>query len=176
MTASGESAGAIAAHCSLSHPPPSISHLASFQVVVACDMLQGVFAVLVYKGHIDADIFLLFFQLVVLPRIAGTGPRFLMLDNASWHDEDRLRTAAAASGHRLGFRPVHSPDFGFVESTISHAEGVLQEHKESITRENFADWIRAAFESIGALLVQGFAHDTHYVVPGRLHKPYFGQQ
>ena len=154
-------------------PPPRFCR---YQVVVACDQLKGVFAVFVFEGHIDTDLFHSFFALVVLPRISGTGRRFIMLDNASWHNEDKLRIAAADEGHDLAFRPVHSPDFGPVEWTISHAESTLKRNKQHITRENYARWIECAFRSIGPALVQSFFADAHYVVPGYQHKPYFGQQ
>ena len=78
----------------------------------------------------------------------------------------------AACGHAYVARPVHSPDFGFIEWSFNWIRTYLQSNAHHINTLNLQAWIDTACAAITPGLVQGFAVDAHYYVPGRNYRPY----
>ena len=115
--------------------------------------------------------FYLFLALFVFPAIAGQR-RCLIWDNLSAHFGPNIDALFAAAGHVYVARPVHSPDFGFVEWVFNWIRMWLQCYTAHITDANLQQSIDYALTQLTPQDVQGFAVDAHYYVPGRNYRPY----
>lgn len=95
-------------------------------LIVAVDINIGVLAYWAAPmKSIDRDAFMLFVVVCLLPAIRGQN-RVLMMDNLSAHYSPELDALFAAEGHRLLYRPVHSPDFGPIEYCFGWLRQTLQ--------------------------------------------------
>jgi len=75
-------------------------------------------------------------------------------------------------GHLWVARPIHSPDFGYVEWSFNWITMYLIHHFAEIEADDLALWIADAIAHIRPEHVQGFAVDAHFFVPGRAYRPY----
>ena len=102
----------------------------------------------------------------VIPALAGTGPRFIMHDRLKAHFGDDIDAMLAAHDHRTLPRPVHSPDFGFVEWVFAHAQlcSKLEEAWVLLHPGEFAQVFSAGLLSATPDYVKQYAADAHYLV------------
>jgi hypothetical protein len=91
-----------------------------------------------------------------------------MHDRLKAHFGDDIDALLAGHNHRALPRPVHSPDFGFVEWVFSHAQLFSKLEEAWILQhpEEFAQVFAAGLLSATADYVQQYAADAHYLVPG----------
>ena len=143
-------------------------------VLAAVDINIGVIAMLPFeKGGTTSDKFAAWVVLFLLPAIADRR-RVILMDNLTSH---RIGAdALVAAGHKVIWRPVHSPDFGPIELVFGYVETFLQAHDSSIMNGNFENAIVQAFDSVTPELVKSYFAHTYYAVAGRPFEPYMGQQ
>jgi hypothetical protein len=140
-------------------------------VLLATDVNVGTVASWTFVGNTTNARFLTFLALFLFPAIAGQR-RCILFDNLSGHFGANIDALFAACGHAYVARPVHSPDFGFIEWSFNWIRMYLQSNAHHINMLYLQAWIDTACAAITPGLVQGFAVDAHYYVPGRNYRPY----
>ena len=83
-------------------------------VLLATDVNVGTVASWTFKGNTTNARFYVFLALFLFPAIAGQR-RCILFDNLSAHFGANITALFAAAGHAYVARPIHSPDFGFIE-------------------------------------------------------------
>lgn len=129
-------------------------------------------ASLLFEGNMDKDIFFLFVFAHVLPVLRGTGRRYLMCDRHSTHFSADLTEIITNDGHGILYRPVHSPDFGFVEICFNDVESHLKRNEALVTPTNLGGMIQKAVNDLTPANVQGYAAHCHYFHPLQDYQPY----
>jgi len=73
-------------------------------------------------------------------------------------------------------RPVHSPDFAWVEWFFAHAVSFCNHHHAWLLEhpEEFGQVFAAGLLSVTPEYARQYAADAHYNVPGLVFKPYLG--
>jgi len=95
---------------------------------------------LVYQGSITAAIFEEWMEGTVIPQLA---PRsIIVMDNASIHRSERIRTMVIDAGHRIEYLPPYSPDFNPIEMSFATLKAYIRRHIA----------IAATFEDFGAYI------------------------
>jgi len=131
----------------------------------------GVVAWWLFQGNTDNATFFLFLALFVFPAIAGQR-RVVLFDNLAGHFGPNIDQLFQMHGHLWVARPIHSPDFGYVEWSFNWITMYLIHHFAEIEADDLALWIADAIAHIRPEHVQGFAVDAHFFVPGRAYRPY----
>ena len=140
-------------------------------ILLACDVNVGTVAYWRYEGNTTKERFYLFLALFVFPAIVGPR-RYILFDNLSGHFGPEIDQLFQLAGHTWIARPIHSPDFGFVEWCFNWIRMFLEHHHPEIEEGNFEQYLDAAKDAIQPEHVQGFAADAHYFVEGRDYHPY----
>jgi len=142
-------------------------------VLAAVDVNVGVVSIWTFQGNTDKPTFYLFLLMFLFPALAGQS-RCIIMDNLSAHFGADIDDLFETFGHIYVARPVHSPDFGFVEWLFNWIGMWLKRHKGEIDENNLEAKIHQAAGECTPENVQGFAIDAHYYVPGRNFYPYTG--
>jgi len=147
----------------------------SYTLLVAVDARVGVVNRLIFEGGCTSDIFFIFIVLFVLPSIRHTGPRIITVDNLGAHCNQELKALAAAEGHQIIFRPIHSPDFGPVEWVFHAATQYLEHHDHLINGDTLRPALNAFLDLLPADEIAAYFACAHFAVPGHEYDPYLGQ-
>ena len=139
--------------------------------LLATDVNVGVVAWWLFEGNTCNATFYLFLALFVFPAIRGQR-RVVLFDNLSAHFGANIDQLFAWEGHIWVARPIHSPDFGYIEWSFNWITMYLKHHFAEIEAADLALWIADAIAHIRPGHVQGFAADAHFFVPGRAFHPY----
>lgn len=142
-------------------------------VLAAVDVNVGVVAIWTFQGNTDKATFYLFLLTFLFPAIQGQR-RCIIMDNLSAHFGQDIDELFDYCGHAYVARPVHSPDFGFVEWLFNWIGMWLKHHSGEIDETNLEAKIHEAAAECTPEVVQGFAVDACYYVPGRNFRPYLG--
>lgn len=94
------------------------------------------------------------------------------MDNLSAHFGADIDGLFANFGHYYVARPIHSPDFGFVEWSFNWIRMYLQRNWAQINEQNLEEWIHRACDDLQPHHVESFARDAHYYVAGQDYHPY----
>ena len=126
-----------------------------------------------YRGTLNKSTFYCWLALEVLPAIRGTGPRILMGDNLSAHFGAEIEELLASKGHIIRYRPVHSPDFAWVEWCFQHAQMFARINDLLLLQDpgRFGECFAAGLYSITAEYVKSYAA-AHYSILDRPCNPY----
>ena len=91
-----------------------------------------------------------------------------MCDNLSSHFGPDIDALFAEHHHHCLRRPVHSPDFAFVEWCFAHAQLFSKEYDCWLLEhpEEFGQVFAAGLLSLTPNYVRAYAADAHYFVPG----------
>ncbi len=97
----------------------------------------GILDVQFLKGSIDGEIFANFVELSVLPHLLpfdGVNPNsIVVMDNASIHYNERVRSLISSVGALLVFLPPYSPDLNPIEESFSAVKSFLRANEELAT-------------------------------------------
>lgn len=96
------------------------------------------------------------------------------MDNLTAHYFPQTIQAIQQEGHTVVFRPIHSPDFGPIEWAFALLSGFLKRNDFHVNEENLHIAIDAGLASIGPDYIASFFADAHFLVPGRVYRPYMG--
>lgn len=147
----------------------------SYTMLIAVDCRVGILSRLIFEGACNGDIFFVFFTLFLLPALRFTGNRTIVMDNLGAHRDDELRVLAAAEGHQIIFRPIHSPDFGAVEWVFQAATAFLEEHDNRINGNTLRPALNTFLDLVSPEEIAAYFACARFPVPGHLFKPYMGQ-
>jgi len=89
---------------------------------VAVDVNKGSISDIIYPKGTTNEKFYLWLRLNVLPKIADTPGRVIVMDNLDSHCTAQIKELIERNGHFLVLRPIHSPDFGGVEWVFSYVD------------------------------------------------------
>ena len=147
-----------------------------FNVLLATDVNVGAITFLMYRGTLNKSTFYCWLALEVLPAIRGTGPRILMGDNLSAHFGAEIEELLTSEGHIIRYRPVHSPDFAWVEWCFQHAQMFARINDLLLLQDpgRFGECFAAGLNSITAEYVKSYAAAAHYSILDRPYNPYLG--
>ena len=97
----------------------------------------GILDVQFLKGSVDGEIFANFVELSVLPHLLpfdGVNPNsIVVMDNASIHYNERVRSLISSVGALLVFLPPYSPDLNPIEESFSAVKSFLRANEELAT-------------------------------------------
>jgi transposase len=71
-----------------------------------------------------------------------------MMDNLPVHRNQRICDLIANGGHLRLLRPAYSPDYAPVENAFSKIKAFLRAHRYDLTKDNLADYIIKAIQTI----------------------------
>lgn len=146
----------------------------SLTTLVAVDTNVGVVQHWNYVGGTTNHRFFMFIVAFLLPAIRHTGPRVITMDNLTAHYFPQTIQAIQQEGHTVIFRPIHSPDFGPIEWVFALLSGFLKRNDFHVNEHNLHMAIEAGLAAIGPDYIAGFFADAHFLVPGRVYRPYMG--
>jgi hypothetical protein len=173
---------------------------AHWSICIAVDCTTGVQSRLIYPGGTTTDKFLVFIEFVVVPALAGGGPRVFTWDRLSAHFGE-VEAILQRHGHYVVPRPGHSCDFGPVEWEFALCLWMClwsalfswlwfrmwsfclyfpflflfhQHHDTAVNANNLKDAIDAALDVTTAEDIQGYFSCAHFQVPGFPYDPYMG--
>ena len=144
--------------------------------VIAADSRVGIIKHLFYKTGTTIDIFLFFMKYILLPAIHGTGKRIITMDNLNSHLTEEIKQLIRDEGHILILRPIHSPDFAFIEDCFHYLSIFMLAHNLNVIKNNFKEGIKAAFNCITPEHIRSWQAKCHFYVQGFEYKPYMGEQ
>lgn len=147
----------------------------AYTLLVAVDARVGIVNRLIFEGGCNGDIFFMFIVLFLFPSIRHTGPRIITVDNLGAHRNEELQAMAATEGHRIIFRPIHSPDFGPVEWVFHAATQYLEDHDHLINGNTLRPALNAFLDLVPADEIAAYFACAHFAVPGHEYDPYLGQ-
>ena len=108
----------------------------------------------------SGEMFLAFLTGCLMPCIEGTSRR-LVMDNASSHKTDDVKTCIRAYGHGVTYRPPLSSDvLGSVEYAMNVIKAHLRRNSGRINEDNLPDHIVAAVCSLTPEQCRGFFQHT----------------
>ena len=81
-----------------------------------------------YECSINSDIFKDWVIQTLLPKLPDQS--VIILDNASFHKRNDIKTAITSEGHTLLFQPTYSPDLNKIEKKWAHLKSIPK--KENI--------------------------------------------
>jgi hypothetical protein len=145
-----------------------------YSVLIAVDPNVGLIKKCFYKDGTTSAKFLAFVSLILLPSIRGTGRRIIMFDNLSAHLTTTVADAISFEGHFILRRPIHSPDFGPVESCFHFTDNFLEKHSHLVNDGNLATYLEAGLNLLTPLDIRHFYAYSHFPVPGLPYLPYTG--
>ena len=80
-----------------------------------------------WECNIDSDIFCAWVRQALLPKCpAGS---VIVLDNATFHKGEDIRTAIQSAGHILEYLPTYSPDLNPIEHKWAQAKAIRRKHR-----------------------------------------------
>lgn len=113
--------------------------------VIAGLTCQGIVAPFMFPGSINAEIFKLYVEKVLVPELKPGS--IVVVDNLSSHKAQGAAQALRKAGAEFKFLPPYSPDLSPVERAISKAKGKLREIAAR-TYESLVDAMRQALDEI----------------------------
>jgi len=85
-------------------------------LILAIDVRTGAVAHMLWAGTMSSAEYFAFERFILIPSIAGTGPRQVLKDNLGAHHQPAVDQLYLAAGHPLPlFGPVQTPQFAPVE-------------------------------------------------------------
>jgi transposase len=94
------------------------------------------------KGYWNTELFLQWITNDLLPNlyeVYGQTPKVIIMDNASFHTDERISSAIEQQGHTIEYLPPYSPDFNPIELSFSVLKAYVRRwyiHE----RENFSNF------------------------------------
>jgi len=98
---------------------------------------QELLTVTLIEGTINTDVFYSWVSQELVQSIPAKS--VVVLDNATFHKRETIRTAIEERGHVLEFLPSYSPDLNPIEHKWSQAKARRRRYRCSVT-ELFAQW------------------------------------
>ena len=118
--------------------------------------VDGILDLLVYKGHTDKDGFVAWLENGVLPKMSRfPGPNsILVMDNASWHHDDRVTQLAKHYGVVIWYLPPYSPDFNPIEAFFHDLKAYMRRNYQhsggdGLTDAEFKAFLYKAAHEVG---------------------------
>ncbi len=93
-----------------------------------------------FQGHTNTEVFLLWIKNVLIPELI-TG-QIVIMDNASFHKSNKIKTLIESVGCRLIFLPPYSPDFNPIENYWAVLKSRIKKIRHKF--DNFLDVIDEA--------------------------------
>jgi len=121
---------------------------------------------LIHQGAITGEMFLEFLTERVLPNCeAFPGKRsVIILDNATVHQNYRVREACEEKGVKLLFLPPYSPDFNPIEETFKDLKAWIKRHYlEMYEFDEFSDFLEYAVEAVCRKDARGHFRNCGYI-------------
>ena len=148
----------------------------SINVVLAVCPGIGVVSYWAFRGTMNGAMFLLFLETMVIPSLAGSGPRILMWDNLSSHLTPAIRDCVLRSGHQSLNRPAHSPDFAPIEWCFGEMDGYLRQREGQHTLDDYVASIAEAASNVRHCNIRQYFARAHYHMPEHPYRLYDGSQ
>lgn len=92
--------------------------------MIAAIGLDGVHAPFALDGAVDAEAFVVYVELVLLPTLQGG--EIVVLDNLACHKHPRVRELIESVGAEVWYLPPYSPDFNPIEEMWSKIKQALR--------------------------------------------------
>lgn len=131
--------------------------------------VDGILLARVYTGSTDAPWFEDFIRQLLHHCGRWPAPRsVLVMDNASWHNKQRLEELCADAGVRLLFLPPYSPDFNPIEEFFSELKAYIKKHwneHEGLINADFKAFLRICVEIVGSRKASARGHFRHAGLP-----------
>jgi len=110
-------------------------------LIVAAKIGRDIIAPLQYQGSMDSTLFEYWFEFCLIP-ILPIGSS-VVLDNASFHNKNRLALLAEKYGHKIVFLPPYSPELNEIEKFWGWLKAKLK--KLVHTFDSFDEALRYCF-------------------------------
>ena len=133
--------------------------------VIAAMSLQGILALQIVRGGVDADVYYTFVCKYLLPKLMpfdGQNEHYVVVqDNCAIHHVQEITDALCDAGVIVQYLPPYSPDYNPIEECFSKVKSVL---KAMETEMEFCDDIDTIVLSAFATVTQqdciGWVHDS----------------
>jgi transposase len=119
----------------------------------------------VFAGSTDAAVFEDFVEQLLQTYGRWPAPKsVLVMDNASIHRSDRVKTLCAKAGVRLIYLALYSPDMNPIEEFFAEIKGYIkqQRHRHSeLFNRDFDAFLRLCIDVVGSRATSAQGHFRH---------------
>lgn len=135
-----------------------------YQILPAYTM-EGILLARIYTGSTDAEWFEDFIKQLL--HHCGKWPEpnsVLVMDNASWHNKERLQQLCADAGVKLLFLPPYSPDFNPIEEFFSELKAYIKRHWNEhlgLIKGDFRAFLKMCVRIVGSRRSSARGHFRH---------------
>ena len=88
--------------------------------VIGALLGQTLLTVTLLNGNVNTEVFLAWVEQDLIPKLPSES--VLVIDNATFHKDPRIRNALERSGHFLEYLPPYSPDLNPIEKKWAQAK------------------------------------------------------
>jgi transposase len=128
----------------------------TFLAALRHDQITAPFLV---AGPLDAEVFLVYLQQVLLPCLQAGDT--LILDNLATHKVQGVKPILQASGVELRYLPPYSPDLNPIEPVFSKLKARLR-HAAARTEEQLVTAVAGSLDSFSAADCRAFFRHAQY--------------
>ncbi|KAI9147403.1 transposase [Paramyrothecium foliicola] len=127
--------------------------------------VDGILLTRIYTGSTDAELFEDF--IMQLLQHCGRWPEpksVLVMDNASWHQKERIEELCAEAGVKVLFLPPYSPDFNPIEEFFAELKAYIKKHwdeYEALIKIDFKCFLRLCVNAVGSRKESAEGHFRH---------------
>lgn len=98
--------------------------------VIGALLGQALLTVALLKGNVNTEVFIAWVEQDLIPKLPTES--VLVVDNAAFHKDPRIRDLLEASGHFLEYLPPYSPDLNPIEKKWAQAKKLRRKIQGSI--------------------------------------------
>jgi transposase len=123
----------------------------------------GIILSRIFRGPTNASVFEDFFIEQLLQH-CGTWPEpksVLVMDNASFHQTERVKNLCSAAGVKLIYLLPYSPDLNLIEEFFAELKGFIKRHYQDRVGQAFADFLEWRVDVVGAREESAKVHFRH---------------
>ena len=99
--------------------------------VIGALLGQTLLTVILLNGNVNTEVFLAWVEQDLIPKLPSES--VLVIDNATFHKDPRIRNALERSGHFLEYLPPYSPDLNPIEKKWAQAKKLRRKIQGSIS-------------------------------------------
>lgn len=131
--------------------------------------VDGILLARIYTGSTDAAWFEDFVEQLLHHCGKWPEPRsVLVMDNASWHNKERLERLCADAGVKLLFLPPYSPDFNPIEEFFSEFKSYIKKcwnEYYNLIKADFKAFLRLCIRAVGSRKASARGHFRNAGIP-----------